>query len=56
MFIFPTNSKTKYTKKNHTNQLLYINEIEFASTSKDKKILVKKNSDLMNKSAKCKNF
>ena len=39
---FPTNSKAKYTKKNHTDWLLHINELEVALTSKNKEILIKK--------------
>jgi len=39
---FPTNSKTNYIKKNHTNCLSYINEIEVALTFKDKEKLIKK--------------
>jgi hypothetical protein len=35
-------SKRTYAKKNHTERLSYLNEIEVASTSKNKKSLIQK--------------
>lgn len=38
---FPTNLKEKYTKKNHSTWLTHINEIETATTTKEKEALIK---------------
>ncbi len=38
---FPTNLKERYTKKNHSTWLTYINKIETATTIKEKETLIK---------------
>ena len=38
---FPTKLKEKYVKKNHSFWLKYINEIETATTIKEKKTLIR---------------
>src|SRR6266511_1085996 len=38
---FPTNLKERYTKKNYSTWLTYINKIETATTTKEKEILIK---------------
>ena len=38
---FPTELNKQYTKKNHSSWLTYINEIETATTIKEKETLIK---------------